>query len=146
MDRNIPSKVCSKWKSLLWLNRNLKKMVRRKTRLYRHAKKSNQWSSFKTFQKQCKKAYKRAEINRINDVIQKGLDENNSKPFWRCVKSRCQDSVGVPPLKKRGQLVNATKEKAQIIVEQFQSAFTEKMTICSLIPRREPDMPYPFTS
>ena len=101
-------------------------MVRRKTRLYMHAKKSKQWSSFKTFQKQCKIAFKRAEINHINDVIQKGLDENNSKPFWRYVKSRRQDSVGVPPLKKMGQLVNATKEKAQIMVEQFQSVFTRE--------------------
>ena len=81
--------------------------------------KKKQWSSFKTFQKQCKKAFKRAEINHNNDVIQKGLDENNSKPFWRYVKSRRQDSVG-------RQLVNATKEKAQIMVEQFQSIFTRE--------------------
>ena len=43
---------------------------------------------------------------------------------WRYVQSRRQDSVGVPPLKKIGQLINASKEKAQIMVEQFQSVFT----------------------
>ena len=32
----------------------------------------------------------------------------------------------MPPLKKMGQLVNATKEKAQIMVEQFQSVFTRE--------------------
>ena len=105
-------------------NRNLKKMVRRKARLYRPAKTSNQWTSFKTYQKHCKKSFKKAEINHINDVIQKGLDEINSKPFWRYVKSRRQDSVGVPPLKKMEQLFNASKEKAQIMVEQFPSVFT----------------------
>ena len=31
--------------------------------------------------------------------------------------------LGVPPLKRMGQLVNVTKEKAQEMVEQFQSAF-----------------------
>ena len=124
MDKNIPSKVCSKWTPLPWFNRNLKKMGQRKARLYRRAKKSNQWISFKTYHKHCKKAFKKAEINHINDVIRKGLDENNSKPFWRYFKSRRQDSVRVPTLKKMGQLINASKEKAQIMVEQFQSLFT----------------------
>ena len=124
MDRNIPTKVCKNRKSLPWYNRNLKRMVRRKSRLYKHAKKSNQWGSFKAFQKTCKKAFKKAEINHINNVIQKGLSENNSKPFWRYVKSRRQDSIGVSPLKKMGQLVNDGKGKAQILVEQFQSVFT----------------------
>ena len=50
MDKNIPSKVCSKRKSLPWFNRNLK-IVRHKARLYRRLKKSNQWTSFKTYQK-----------------------------------------------------------------------------------------------
>ena len=63
-------------------------------------------------------------VNPINNVIQKGLNENNSKPFWRYVKSRRQDNVGVSPLKKMGQYVNDSKEKAQILVEQFQSVFT----------------------
>ena len=99
-------------------------MVRWKARLYKHAKKSNQWGSFKAFQKTCKKAFKKAEINHINNVIQKGLNENNSKPFWRYVKSRRQDNVGVSPLKKMGQFVNDSKEKVQILVEQFQSVFT----------------------
>ena len=124
MDKNIPTKVCKNRKSLPWYNRGLKKMVRRKARLYKHAKKSNQWGSFKAFQKTCKKAFKKAEINHINNVIQKGLNENNSKPFLRYVKSRRQDNVGVSPLKKMGQLVNDSKEKAQILVEQFQSVFT----------------------
>ena len=124
MDKNIPTKVCKNRKSLPWYNRGLKRMVRRKARLYKHAKRSNQWGSFKAFQKTCKKAFKKAEINHINNVIQKGLNENNPKPFWRYVKSRRQDNVGVSPLKKMGQLVNDSKEKAQILVEQFQSVFT----------------------
>lgn len=74
--------------------------MKRKSRLYKHAKKTNQWDTFKTFQKDCKKAFKKAEIQHINDTIQKGLDENNSKPFWRYVKSRRQDSIGVAPLKQ----------------------------------------------
>ena len=99
-------------------------MVRRKSRLYKNSKKSNQWGSFKAFQKTCKKAFKKAKISHINDVIQKGLTENKPKPFCRYVESRRQDSVGVSPLKKMGQLVNDNKEKAHLLVKQFQSVFT----------------------
>ncbi|WAQ98000.1 hypothetical protein MAR_022373 [Mya arenaria] len=83
-----------------------------------------QWGLFKQYQRECKKVFKKAEVNHINNTIQKGLEENNSKPFWRYVKSRRQDSVGVAPLKKAGRLVNNGKEKAQILVDQFKSVFT----------------------
>ena len=53
-----PIQIRSKRKSLPWFNSNLKKMVWRKSRLYRREKKSNQWSSFKSFQKHCKKAFR----------------------------------------------------------------------------------------
>ena len=125
MQRNIPSKTSKKRKSVPWFNRDLKRRVKRKSRLYKHAKKTNQWEPFKIFQKDCKKAFKKAEILYINDTIQKGLDDNNTKPFWRYVKSRRQDSVGVAPLKEMGQLLNDSKDKAQILVDQFKSVFTQ---------------------
>ena len=75
-------------------------MTQRKARLYKHAKKSRQWSEYKLFQRQCKKAFKEAETNPKNDVINAGLQENNSKPFWRYIKSRKQDNIGISPLKK----------------------------------------------
>ena len=54
------------------------------------------------------------------------MNKNNSKPFWKYVKSRKQDNIGVAPLKKQGQLVNDSKEKAQILLEQFASVFTRR--------------------
>ena len=124
MTKNVPSKVSKSRKSVPWFDKNLRKMVRRKSRLYRHAKKTKQWGNYKAFQKECKKAFKKAEISHINNTIQKGLDEQNTKPFWRYFKSRCQDFIGVAPLKKMGQLINDRKEQAQILVEQFKSTFT----------------------
>ena len=98
-----------------WYNRDLKRVVWCEPRLYKHAKKSNQWNTFKAFQKTCKKEFKKelkkAEINQNNNVIQKGLNENNSKPFWRYVKSRQQDSFGISPLKKMDQLVKMARKR-----------------------------------
>jgi hypothetical protein len=88
MTTNIPSKLSKKRRSLPWLNKDLKEMAKLRSRLYKNAKQT---------QHECKIAFKKAEINHINNTIQKGLEENNSKPFWWYVISRRQDSVGVAP-------------------------------------------------
>ena len=100
-------------------------MVRKKSRLYQHAKKINQWGAFKDYQNECKKAFKRVEIRCINHTIQTGLNEKNTKPFWRFVKSRKQDFIGIAPLKKMGRLLNDSKDKAEIVLDQFTSVFTQ---------------------
>jgi hypothetical protein len=41
INKHVPSKMSKKLKSLPWLNNNLKRMIRRKSRLYKHAKKVN---------------------------------------------------------------------------------------------------------
>ena len=53
---------------------------------------------FQEFSEEVQEAFKKTETNHINGTIQKGLDERKINPFWRCVKSGCQDFVGVTPL------------------------------------------------
>jgi hypothetical protein len=57
-----------------------------------------------------------------------GLQNNNSKPFWKYVKSRKQDNIGVSSLKSNGQLVNDSKGKADILITQFFQYSPEKKT------------------
>ena len=83
---------------------------------------------FKQYQKLCKKEFKQAETDYINKTIQDGLDNNNCKPFWRYIKAKRQDNIGVArvaPLKRKGNLYSESKDKAQILVEQFYSVFTK---------------------
>lgn len=122
---NIPSKTFSGKKSLPWLNHKLKKMQRRKQRLYRQAKKTSNWSNYRHYQKECKRAYRRAEWSYINETIEKGLSENNSKPFWRYMKSKKEDNMGISPLLSMGKLVSDSARKAEILVDQFSSVFTQ---------------------
>ena len=51
---------------------------------------------------------------------------NQSKPkkLFSFIKSLRTDNSGVAPLKKEGQLVADTKQKANILNEQFKSVFT----------------------
>ena len=40
-----------------------------------------------------------------------GLQNNNSKPFWKYIKSKKHDSIGVAPLKDHGKLFSDAKDK-----------------------------------
>ena len=66
----------------------------------------------------------KAEWEYINNTITQGLQTNNSKPFWKYIKSIKQDNIEVASLKKNGSLVCDSKEKAEILLDQFQSVFT----------------------
>ena len=60
----------------------------------------------------------------MNSIFEESLEHKDSSIFWRYVKSQHQDSIGVPPLKRNGQLYSGSAEKASILSDQFQSAFT----------------------
>ena len=58
-------------------------------------------------------------------MLNDGLESRNHKPFWRSVKSQRQDNCGVSPLKRNGELHSDSKDKAQILNDQFSSVFTK---------------------
>jgi len=57
-------------------------------------------------------------------VIQQGLQERNTKPFWRYVKARKQDNIGISPIRKGGKLLCDGLSKAEALIDQFSSVFT----------------------
>lgn len=124
VDKHVPSRMSGKKKNIPWLNADIRKLLKRKKRLYAKARKSGNWANYKFVQKKCRKKLRSSEWDHINTIITDGLKTNNSKPFWRYIKSRKQDNIGVAPLKKNGSLVSDTKAKAEILVDQFKSVFT----------------------
>jgi hypothetical protein len=124
VNRHVPSKLARSKKSLPWLTPQLRKMLKKKSKLYKTAKKSNSWGDFKKYQKQCQKQFRKAEWDYVNNIIGEGFDSNNSKPFWNYIKSKKQDNIGVAPLKLDGNLVTDSKGKANILINQFKSVFT----------------------
>jgi hypothetical protein len=61
----------------------------------------------------------------VSTNIIDGLNNNNTKPFWKYVKSKRQESGGIPPLKKRTNLISDRKGKAELLLNQFKSVFTK---------------------
>ena len=140
MDLHIPSRMTKSRQNLPWWNRSLHRLVRKKQRAYKKASKSHSpsaWSKYRSIQKQCQASLRRARWDYVNNILLQGLENDNTKPFWRYVKSRRQDSVGVAPLRVSGKLHSDSKEKANILNDQFKSVFTPE----SDAPL--PDLDYP---
>ena len=124
INESIPSKSFVQRNDLPWMTKKLKKMSKKKAKLHKQATTTHQWGNYRQFQKECKKAFKKAEDDYTNNIIQQGLEENNPKPFWKFIKSKKQDNVGVSPLFQNGKLESDSKSKAEIFLEQFSSVFT----------------------
>ena len=95
---HTPSKQSSAKDSPPWLNRELKRMQKKKLRLYHQTKKYNNWSNYRAFQRDCRRAFRRPEYNYLNKTIKYGIDHRNTKPFWKYIKSKKRDNIGVSPL------------------------------------------------
>ena len=127
MEKHIPKKSTSIRHNLLWMNASLKRMVKKKQRLYNKAKKSHKrkdWDTYNTHKKETLKSMRKARWKYINKILLEGMEDNN-KPFWRYLKSKQKEHIGVAPLKNNeGILAKDSKEKAEILNTQFQSVFT----------------------
>jgi hypothetical protein len=123
IDENIPSKIFKKNKNLPWMTKSLRRMMRRKVRLYRAARKSKQWTEYKKHQKECKKQFHKEEAQYVNNIITEGLEKNDRKPFWGYANSKKQENIGIAPLRHKGSMTNDSKEKANILSDQFKSVF-----------------------
>lgn len=66
----------------------------------------------------------------MKDFIADGFATNNSRPFWKYMKSQRQDSFGIPPLQRDGILHTNSKDKAEIMLDEFKSVFTQEDTSC----------------
>ena len=120
----VSSRFVKNRSSLPWINKHLERLVKKKSKLFKKAKSTGNWNEYKDHQKYCRNEFRKAEYEFVNNTINEGLADNNSKPFWRYVKSRKCDNLGVSPLKERGQLQSEAKKKAEILLNQFKSVFS----------------------
>ena len=121
----IPTFMLKKRQSLPWITPTIKKMLKKKQRLFKRARSTNNWSGYREYQKHCRRELRRTEWQFINGKILQGLEQKDNKPFWRYIKARKQDNTGVAPLKDKGQLHTDSQTKANILLSHFKSVFTK---------------------
>ena len=107
IDAHIPSKRVTIRFNVPWITTNIKRMCRKKQRLYNRAirtRKSRHWEKFRAHKKDTLWARRGARWANINKILELSLLKNNSKPFWKYIKAQRQDNIGVTALKNEGQL------------------------------------------
>ena len=92
---NIPSKLSNSWHNLPWMNRNLKRLIKKKDRSFKKAKKSGMdedRARYLDIEQMVKCELGDEERGYVNGILQNGLESGNNKPFWKYVKSQKQET------------------------------------------------------
>ena len=127
MAKHIPSRTTSRKQHQPWITHGMKERTRKKHRMYRKARKSgnpDHMSAFWDYKKQSAKEMKKAKVRYVNKRVLGELEDGNTKPFYRYIKSLRMDNIGLPPLKSTNTLVTSALDKATILLNEFSSVFT----------------------
>ena len=110
VSNTVPHKVLKGNIHKPWFTPKLNRLCSKKEKAYIKAKKSGKeedWKTFTEIRKQVNNSTRTAHRHYINELTNTG----NTKTFWRYVRSRRKDDVGVQPLKVNNQLPIKIKHK-----------------------------------
>ena len=142
----VPTKMSSNRHTNPWINTEIRRCIRRKQRAHKKSKatkKKKDNDRYLRLQTEVNFLIQEAHKTYLEDIVSNDCKSNNKK-FWSYIKSKGQDSAGVPPLKDRdGFLYSSSSKKAEILNNQFLSAFTAEDT--SNIPSKGAS-PFPAMS
>ena len=101
----------------------LKRLIRRKRKLFDFSKRSK---IGKDLYKKCAKTYEES-VREFHDVTEAGIvNSANVKSFYNYANSKLKNRQDIAPLKRTdGSLATKNSEKAQILLDQFSSVFTD---------------------
>ena len=113
-----------------WISSEIRKMMKRRDRVYKRMKKSGSEELKKELQL-LRRTIQRMTRRSYWQYIEKLVipeEENNGvqkteKPFYNYIKHQKSSSSRVAPLKVNGRLIHDPKEQAQALNHQFQSVF-----------------------
>jgi len=128
-DKHIPSKVVTGKHHLSWINTEIKKLMKKRDRLYSKVKKGKYkyFDKLKKLKALIQKKTRKAYWDYINNIVCDPTEHKHgtTKRFWSFIKSLKKDSCGVAPLREDGILKSASTDKANILNRQFSSVFTK---------------------
>ena len=144
VEKNVPSRHAGTNKNRPpWLNASVHKLIRRRDRLAKKAKKSGSAIDRDRYRKARNVATKAMETQyniHLGTIV--GNVESDPRGFYRFIKSRRTDAVGITSLKSDGKMLLSDLDKAQCLSDYFGSVFTvKKPAPVSLGVSSFPDMP-----
>ena len=107
----------------------LKRMIKRKQRLYNRTKRFNRpndWKLCKDMQSHVHTTLKQQCLKYLTESLKLDHDNNRRKAFWRFIKSQKQDTTEISSLQLSTSQVTAPEEIAEVLNSQFKSVFTKE--------------------
>ena len=116
MNKSIPTRKLKNKQDIPWLHKDTKRMLRKKKRLYKRARKSNNsdhYNDFKNFRIKARNKLHSDYHNYLNNLLDPEQD-TTSKNFWIYIKARKQDSMNIGALKSKGTIAESAESKANL--------------------------------
>ena len=82
------------------------------------------WTKYKQHKSITQKQVRQAHWNYVNAILNKSLKHGNNKLFWKYIKARRNDNIGVAAIKNDGIFCHDSKTKADLLNHKFKSVFT----------------------
>ena len=128
----VPHFLISSRHNLPWFAKNLKKLCKRKQRLYNKAKKTrnqDDWQEFCDIRENVHKQQLRSvRVSHISQFLTTSITDK-PKSLWTFISKLRQDNQGIGDLHVSGSIVSDDVLKAEALNEQFNSVYTEEGSI-----------------
>ena len=128
IEKNVPTKMSSSKTHQPWINTETKRLIRKKNRWLKKAKKSNfkkHWDIYKTVKSETQKTCRQTHERYLNSIFE---DDKTNKKLWSYIKSRKQQNFGIPDLKDKNQIPTSDcKKKANLIREHLDTVFSNPL-------------------
>lgn len=140
---NVPSKlVGAKRSHPPWLTARVCRYIKRRDRLAAIAKKSGSEIDRRRFRKARNEVnlfVKHSYQDYLNTII--GNLHDDKRAFYRFIKNKKTDPIGIPPLKTSQGLLESDTDKANALNDYFSSVFTKENIKLFNLPCQYPDIP-----
>lgn len=141
-EKSIPNKIATiRQNEYPWINGIIRKLIRKRKRLHRKAKKTNDqliWQNFRKTRNSVTNEIRKSKQNYYNKLTEElNKEKINTKSFWKISKQLLKldlSSSSVPPLQVNGEILETDSDKATALNDYFASQSTVDDTNRTLPP------------
>jgi hypothetical protein len=138
IEKHVPARRRRNHNRPPWLSRDILRAIRRKKRLWRHAKQGQKVEEYREAEKQVKNMIRNAKRKFERDIAKGcGSKRVNKRQFFSYIKQRTKSRTGIGPLKDgHGKTVQDDQDMAELLNGFFSGIFTREDT--TNIPKPQP--------
>ena len=128
VSKNVPHKTIRSRTSLPWINKEIKRNMRKRKRLYNRARKRNfseDWNAYRKMKNSINSMLKTAHNNYFSKLFD-GSFSGNRRQFWKYIRAKRKDNHNISTLVTNGLPISDSKEKANVLNKHFESVFTKE--------------------